>query len=171
MGMVQYQDLSPRILKEISTMEANKASLIGHNDIALLIDKFESEGNEIYYTNLTYYTASLSVKCDTGTQAEKILKWFGENGFRYESHEDSEWNSTRTYRLVSTISQESLDALGEEAEKISLKVYFDSGSCQFVSEPTGKFVDVPEVVGAAAHREQEMRKILKCGTAELPTVV
>jgi len=168
---VQYQDLSPRILKEISGIEANKVSLIGHNDAALLMDKFESEGNEIYYTNLTYYTASLSVKCDTGTQAEEILKWFRVNGFKYESHEDSEWQSTRTYRLVSTISQESLDALGQEAERISLKVYFDSGSCQFVSEPTGKFVDVPEVVGVPAHREQEMRKVLKCGSTEIPTVV
>ena len=169
--IVKYQDLSPRILKEISGIEANKALLIEHNSAALLIDKFEAEGFEVYYTNLTYYTASLSVKCDTGAQAEEILKWFRVNGFKYESHEDSEWNSTRTYKLVAVISQESLDELGEEVEHLSIKVYFDSGTCQFVSEPTGEFEEVAEVIGVAAHKRQKMRKVLKCGTAELPSVV
>ena len=168
---VQYQDLSPRILKELSGIEARKVQVIEHNSAALLIDKFEAEGNEIYYTSFTYFQPEVSVNCDTGDRAEEILKWFRVNGFRYESHVDSEAWSTRTYKLVSTISQESLDALGQEAGKISLKCYFKSGSCQFVSEPTGEFVDVPEVVGVPAHREQEMRKVLKCGSAELPSVV
>ena len=168
---VQYKDLSPRILEEISRFENSKMRVIENNYAAMLIDKFEAEGNDVYYTNLTYSTPELSVKCDTGVEATEILKWFGDNGFRMDTFEDSELYSTRTYKLVSTISQESLDALGEEAKKISVKCYFNSGTCQFVSEPTGEFEDVPEVVGVAAHRQQVMRKVLKCGSTELPSVV
>ena len=158
---VEYTKLSPRILSEISSLEDAKSTVLKNNVQALLFDKYEVD-HKVYWSVVSYMTPELAVEVDSGEEALEALKWFRDNGYKSVSFTDSEYSSSRTYRLESTDNDSDL--------KINLQCRFDKGTCQFVSEPTGKFEDVAEVVAVPAHKRQVMKKTLKCGTSEIPSV-
>ena len=158
---VDYSTLSPRILREISNLENSKSTTLKNNVQALLFDKYEVD-HKVYWSVVSYMTPELAVEVDSGEEALEALKWFRDNGYKSVSFTDSEYSSSRTYRLESTDNDSDL--------KINLQCRFDKGTCQFVSEPTGKFEDVAEVVAVPAHKRQVMKKTLKCGTTEIPSV-
>lgn len=155
---VNYAKLSPRILDSISSLEDSKSTLLKNNEQALLFDKYE-EDNKVYWAVVNYATPEISIEVASGDEALDALKWFRANGYKSVSFTDSDYNSSRTYRLESGDS------------KISLQCRFDKGTCQFVSEPTGEFEEVAEVVAIPAHKRQVMKKTLQCGSAEIPTAV
>ena len=155
---VEYTKLSPRILSEISSLEDAKSTVLKNNVQALLFDRYEID-HKVYWSVVSYMTPELAIEVDTGEEALEALKWFRDNGYKSVSFTDSEYSSSRTYRL------ESADNV-----RMDLKCRFDKGTCQFVSEPTGKFEDVAEVVAVPAHKRQVMKKTLKCGTTEIPSV-
>ena len=159
---VNYAKLSPRILDSISSLEHSKNTLLKNNDQALLFDKYE-EDHKVYWVVVNYRTPEISIECDTGDEALEALKWFRDNGYKSVSFTDSEYSSSRTYSLESTDKDSDL--------KINLQCRFDNGTCQFVSEPTGEFEDVAEQVAVPAHKRQIMKKVLKCGSTEIPSVV
>jgi len=159
--MVSYRALSPRILDSISSLESSKATVLKNNAQALLFDKYE-EDHDVYWTVVNYTTPEIAIEVNSGDEALEALKWFRDNGFKSVSFSDSDYNSSRTYRLESTDKDSDL--------RISLQCRFDKGTCQFVSEPTGEYEDVAEVVAVPAHKRQVMKKTLKCGTTEIPTV-
>ena len=158
---VDYAKLSPRILNSISSLEDSKTTVLKNNVQALLFDKYE-EDHKIHWVVVSYITPEIAIECDTGDEALEALKWFRDNGYKSVSFTDSEYSSSRTYSLESTDNDSDL--------KINLQCRFDKGTCQFVSEPTGKFEDVAEVVAVPAHKRQVMKKTLKCGTTEIPSV-
>ena len=161
MDRVIYRELSPRILDSISNLENSKTTILKNNVQALLFDKYE-EDNEVYWTAVNYNTPEIAIEVSSGDEALESLKWFRDNGFKSVSFSDFDYNSSRTYRLESTDKDSDL--------KISLQCRFDKGTCQFVSEPTGEYEDVAEVVAIPAHKRQVMKKTLKCGTTDIPTV-
>ena len=161
MDRVIYRDLSPRILDSISTLESSKAAVLKNNAQALLFDKYE-EDHDVYWTVVNYTTPEIAIEVNSGDEALEALKWFRDNGFKSVSFTDDDYNSSRIYRLESTDSNSDL--------RISLQCRFDKGTCQFVSEPTGEYEDVAEVVAVPAHKRQVMKRTLKCGTTEIPTV-
>jgi len=161
MDRVVYRDLSPRILDSISTLESSKAAVLKNNAQALLFDKYE-EDHDVYWTVVNYTTPEIAIEVNSGDEALEALKWFRDNGFKSVSFTDDDYNSSRIYRLESTDSNSDL--------RISLQCRFDKGTCQFVSEPTGEYEDVAEVVAVPAHKRQVMKRTLKCGTTEIPTV-
>jgi hypothetical protein len=161
MDRVIYRELSPRILDSISNLENTKATILKNNAQALLFDKYEQD-NEVYYSVVNYATPEIAIEVDSGDDALDALKWFRDNGYKSVSFTDSEFNSSRTYRLESTDKDSDL--------RISLQCRFDKGTCQFVSEPTGETEDVAEVVAIPAHKRQVMKKTLQCGSTEIPTV-
>ena len=163
---VEYSELSPRILKQISSMEAEKASMLDTNVQALLIDKYESEGNATYFVSLSVYGApEVGIKTASADEAVVALKWFRDNGYKSTSFKDNEYSDARDYTL------ESVD---DSSLKITLKCYFASGVCQFVDEPVdGEFEEIAELPAMAAvpaHKRQVMKRVLKCGSTEIPTV-
>ena len=159
---VDYTTLSPRILSEISNLESYKVRVIGNNVQALLIDRYE-EDNVVYYVTInTYRSPELAIHAKSSDDALTALKWFRDNGYKSTSFKDNEYSDTRDYTL------ESVDA---SSLKITLKCYFASGVCQFVDEPTDEFEDVAEIAAVPAHKRQVMKRVLKCGSAELPSAV
>ena len=102
------------------------------------------------------------IEVNSGDEALESLKWFRDNGYKSVRYTDNEMSSSRTYRLESTDEDSDL--------RIDLQCRFDKGTCQFVSEPTGEFEDVAEQVAVPAHKRQVMKRTLKCGTTEIPTV-
>ena len=161
MDRINYARLSPRILDSISNLENSKATVLKNNAQALLFDKYEQD-HKVYWTVVSYTTPELSIEVDSGDDALDALKWFRDNGFKSVSFTDNDYNSSRTYRLESTDKDSDL--------RITLQCRFDKGTCQFVSEPTGEFEDVAEVVAIPAHKRQVMKKTLKCDTTDIPTV-
>ena len=159
--MVSYRALSPRILDSISNLEASKTTVLKNNAQALLFDKYEKD-HDVYWTVVNYTTPEIAIEVASGDEALEALKWFRDNGFKSVSFTDNDYNSSRIYRLESTDSDSDL--------RISLQCRFDKGTCQFVSEPTGEYEDVAEQVAIPAHKRQVMKKTLKCGTTEIPTV-
>ena len=162
MDRVIYRDLSPRILDTISNLEASKATVLKNNAQALLFDRYE-EDHKIYWTVVDYITPEIVIEVNSGDEALESLKWFRDNGYKSVRYTDNEMYSSRTYRLESTDEDSDL--------RIDLQCRFDKGTCQFVSEPTGEFEDVAEVVAVPAHKRQVMKKTLKCGSTEIPSVV
>jgi len=161
MDRVIYSDLSPRILDTISNLEASKATVLKNNAQALLFDRYE-EDHKIYWTLVDYITPEIVIEVNSGDEALESLKWFRDNGYKSVRYTDNEMSSSRTYRLESTDEDSDL--------RIDLQCRFDKGTCQFVSEPTGEFEDVAEQVAVPAHKRQVMKRTLKCGTTEIPTV-
>jgi len=161
MDRVIYRDLSPRILDSISTLESSKAAVLKNNAQALLFDKYE-EDHDVYWTVVNYTTPEIAIEVNSGDEALEALRWFRDNGFKSVSFTDDDYNSSRIYRLESTDSNSDI--------RISLQCRFGKGTCQFVSEPTGEYEDVAEVVAVPAHKRQVMKRTLKCGTTEIPTV-
>ena len=162
MDRVIYRDLSPRILDSISTLESSKAAVLKNNAQALLFDKYE-EDHDVYWTVVNYTTPEIAIEVNSGDEALEALKWFRDNGFKSVSFTDDDYNSSRIYRLESTDSNSDL--------RISLQCRFGKGTCQFVDEPVdGEFEEVAEVVAVPAHKRQVMKRTLKCGTTEIPTV-
>ena len=161
MDRVIYRDLSPRILDTISNLEASKATVLKNNAQALLFDRYE-EDHKIYWTVVDYITPEIVIEVNSGDEALESLKWFRDNGYKSVRYTDNEMSSSRTYRLESTDEDSDL--------RIDLQCRFDKGTCQFVSEPTGEFEDVAEQVAVPAHKRQVMKRTLKCGTTEIPTV-
>jgi len=159
---VNYRKLSPRILDSISNLEDSKTTILKNNVQALLFDKYEQD-HKIYWVVVSYRTPEIAIECDTGDDAIEALKWFRDNGYKSVSFTDSEYSSSRTYSLESTDKDSDL--------KINLQCRFDNGTCQFVSEPTGEFEDVAEQVAVPAHKRQVMKRVLKCGSTEIPSVV
>jgi len=162
---VDYTTLSPRILREISNIESSKLRVIGNNAQALLFDRYE-EDNAVYYVEVnTYSSPVIAIHAKSSDDALAALKWFRGNGYKSTSFEDNEYSDTRLYTL------ESVD---DSNFRIGLKCYFSSGTCQFVDEPVdGEFEDVaelPAVAAVPAHKRQVMKRVLKCGTTEIPTV-
>ena len=162
MDRVNYAQLSPRILDSISNLENAKTTTLKNNAQALLFDKYEEE-HKVYWAVVNYTTPEIAIEVNSGDDALDALKWFRDNGFKSVSFTDNEMYSSRTYRLESTDKDSDL--------RISLQCRFDKGTCQFVSEPTGEFEDVAEVVAIPAHKRQVMKKTLKCGSTEIPSVV
>ena len=165
MDRVNYARLSPRILDSISNLENTKSTLLKNNVQALLFDKYEQD-HKVYWAVVNYATPEIAIEVNSGDEALDALKWFRDNGFKSVTFIDSELNSSRTYRLESTDKDSDL--------RISLQCRFDKGTCQFVSEPTGEFEEVAELPAMAAvpaHNRQVMKKTLKCGSTEIPTVV
>lgn len=165
MDRVIYRDLSPRILDTISNLESSKAIVLKNNAQALLFDKYE-EDHDVYWTIVNYTTPEIAIEVNSGDEALDALKWFRDNGFKSVSFTDTDYRSSRTYRLEAIEKEE-----GSHRLKFNLECRFDKGTCQFVSEPTGEYEDVAEVVAVPAHKRQVMKKTLKCGTTEIPTVV
>ena len=161
MDRVIYRDLSPRILDTISSLESSKATVLKNNAQALLFDRYE-EDHKIYWTVVDYITPEIVIEVESGDEALESLKWFRDNGYKSIRFTDNEMFSSRTYRLESTDNDSDL--------RIDLQCRFDKGTCQFVSEPTGEYEDVAEQVAIPAHKRQVMKKTLKCGTTEIPTV-
>ena len=161
MDRVIYRDLSPRILDTISNLESSKATVLKNNAQALLFDRYE-EDHKIYWTLVDYITPEIVIEVNSGDEALESLKWFRDNGYKSVRYTDNEMSSSRTYRLESTDKDSDL--------RIDLQCRFDKGTCQFVSEPTGEFEDVAEQVAVPAHKRQVMKRTLKCGTTEIPTV-
>lgn len=161
MDRVIYRDLSPRILDTISSLESSKATVLKNNAQALLFDRYE-EDHKIYWTVVDYITPEIVIEVESGDEALESLKWFRDNGYKSIRFTDNEMFSSRTYRLESTDNDSDL--------RIDLQCRFDKGTCQFVSEPTGEYEDVAEQVAVPAHKRQVMKKTLKCGTTEIPTV-
>ena len=161
MDRVIYRDLSPRILDTISSLESTKATVLKNNAQALLFDRYE-EDHKIYWTVVDYITPEIVIEVNSGDEALESLKWFRDNGYKSVRYTDNEMYSSRTYRLESTDNDSDL--------RIDLQCRFDKGTCQFVSEPTGEYEDVAEVVAIPAHKRQVMKRTLKCGTTEIPTV-
>lgn len=162
---VDYTTLSPRILSEISNIESSKVRVIGNNVQALLIDKYE-EDNAVYYVTVnTYRSPEIAIHAKSSDDALTALKWFRDNGYKSTSFKDNEYSDARDYTL------ESVD---DSSLKITLKCYFASGVCQFVDEPVdGEFEEIAELPAMAAvpaHKRQVMKRVLKCGSTEIPTV-
>ena len=158
---VNYAKLSPRILDSISSLEDSKSTVLKNNVQALLFDKYE-EDHKVHWCVVSWLVPELAIECDTGDEALEALNWFRDNGYKSVSFSDDEYSSSRTYRL------ESMD---EDSDiRMDLKCRFDKGACQFVSEPTGQFETVAEVVAVPAHKREVMKKTLKCGTTEIPSV-
>ena len=163
MDRVIYRELSPRILDSISNLENSKNTILKNNEQALLFDKYEQEGNEVYWTAVNYTTPEIAIEVNSGDEALEALRWFRDNGFKSVSFSDFDYNSSRTYRLESTDKDSDI--------RISLQCRFGKGTCQFVDEPVdGEFEEVAEVVAVPAHKRQVMKRTLKCGTTEIPTV-
>jgi hypothetical protein len=101
MDRINYARLSPRILDSISNLENSKATVLKNNAQALLFDKYEQD-NEVYYSVVNYATPEIAIEVDSGDDALDALKWFRDNGYKSVSFTDSEFNSSRTYRLEST---------------------------------------------------------------------
>jgi hypothetical protein len=163
---VEYSELSPRILKQISSMEAEKASMLDTNVQALLIDKYESEGNATYFVSLSVYGApEVGIKTASADEAVVALKWFRDNGYKSVSFKDSTYADSRNYTLQTD---------EDNPRKITLRCYFQTGVCQFVDEPVdGEFEEIAELPAMAAvpaHKRQVMKRVLKCGSTEIPTV-
>jgi len=133
-----------------------------NNAQALLFDKYE-EDHDVYWTVVNYTTPEIAIEVNSGDEALESLKWFRDNGFKSVSFSDFDYNSSRTYRLESTDKDSDI--------RISLQCRFGKGTCQFVDEPVdGEFEEVAEVVAVPAHKRQVMKRTLKCGTTEIPTV-
>ena len=165
---VDYSKLSPRTLAKISTYQASLQDAIIKNEYAVIFDKFEADtlGKSVYgYSDFTYSSPYLSITVDSGETVKKVLRWFSrEVNFRVREFEDR----TASYQGYREYTLENRDDL--EGLTIELKVAF-SGTCEFVDEPTGEFEDVPEIIGIPAHRRQVMKKVLKCGSDDLPSSV
>ena len=163
---VDYSKLSPRTLAKISTYQASLQDAIIKNEYAVIFDKFEADtlGKSVYgYSDFTYSSPYLSITVDSGETVKKVLRWFSrEVNFRVREFEDR----TASYQGYREYTLENRDDL--EGLTIELKVAF-SGTCEFVDEPTGEFEDVPEIIGIPAHRRQVMKKVLKCGSDDLPS--
>ena len=156
MDRVIYRDLSPRILDTISSLESSKATVLKNNAQALLFDRYE-EDHKIYWTVVDYITPEIVIEVNSGDEALESLKWFRDNGYKSVRYTDNEMYSSRTYRLESTDEDSDL--------RIDLQCRFDKGTCQFVSEPTGEFEDVAEVVAVPAHKRQVMKRTTICRIA------
>ena len=163
---VDYSKLSPRTLAKISTYQASLQDAIIKNEYAVIFYKFEADtlGKSVYgYSDFTYSSPYLSITVDSGETVKKVLRWFSrEVNFRVREFEDR----TASYQGYREYTLENRDDL--EGLTIELKVAF-SGTCEFVDEPTGEFEDVPEIIGIPAHRRQVMKKVLKCGSDDLPS--
>jgi len=163
---VDYSKLSPRTLAKISTYQASLQDAIVKNEYAVIFDKFEADtlGKSVYgYSDFTYSSPYLSITVDSGETVKQVLRWFSrEVNFRVREFEDR----TASYQGYREYTLENRDDL--EGLTIELKVAF-SGTCEFVDEPTGEFEDVPEIIGIPAHRRQVMKKVLKCGSDDLPS--
>ena len=166
MSYVDYSKLSPRTLAKISTYQASLQDAIIKNEYAVIFDKFEADtlGKSVYgYSDFTYSSPYLSITVDSGETVKKVLRWFSrEVNFRVKEFVDRT-ASYQGYREYTLENRDDLDDLN-----IELKVAF-SGTCEFVDEATGEFEDVPEVIGIPAHRRQVMKKVLKCGSDDLPS--
>jgi hypothetical protein len=165
---INYKDLSPRILGEISSLEESKSTVLKNNVQALLFDRYEKD-HEVYWTTVSYNIPEISIQVESSEDVTVARRWFRANGFKSSTDSDgnvdffdSEYASSRTYRLESTADSEI---------RMDLKCRFGEGTCQFVDEPTGKFEEVAEVAAVPAHKRQVMKRVLKCGSTEIPSVV
>ena len=165
---VDYSTLSPRILREISSIENAKITTLRNNVQSLLFDKYEVD-HKVYYAVVSYQTPELVIEVESSDDVTIARRWFRENGFKSVTDSDgnvefndSEYASSRTYRLESTADSEL---------RLDLKCKFGDGTCQFVDEPTDKFEDVAEIAAVPAHKRQVMKRVLKCGSTEIPSVV
>ena len=165
---VDYTKLSPRILREISSLENAKTTTMKNNMQSLLFDKYEAD-HKVYYAVVTYQTPELVIEVQSSDDVTIARRWFRENGFKSVTDSDgkvdfydSEYASSRTYRLESITDSEIL---------MDLKCRFGEGTCQFVDEPTDKFEEVAEIAAVPAHKRQVMRRVLKCGSTEISSVV
>ena len=165
---IDYTTLSPRILREISSLENAKTTTIKNNVQSLLFDKYEAE-HDVYYAVISYQTPEIVIQVQSSDDVTIARRWFRENGFKSITDSDgnvdfydSEYASSRTYHLKSITDSEIL---------LDLKCRFGEGTCQFVDEPTDRFEDVAEIAAVPAHRRQVMRRVLKCGSTEIPSVV
>ena len=165
---VDYSTLSPRILREISSIENAKITTLRNNVQSLLFDKYEVD-HKVYWFAASYLTPELAIEVESSDDVTIARRWFRENGFKSVTDSDgnvefndSEYASSRTYRLESTADSEL---------RLDLKCKFGDGTCQFVDEPTDKFEDVAEIAAVPAHKRQVMKRVLKCGSTELPSVV
>ena len=165
MSYIDYSNLSPRTLKQISAYQASLANAITRDDYAVIFDTFEADplGKSVYgYSDFTAITPYVSITVDASETAKKVLKWFNKVlDYRVDSFEDivRSWEQYRTYTLENR---------HDIHKKFEVRVRF-SGTCEFVDEPTGEFEDIPEVIGIPAHRRQVMKKVLKCSCDDLPS--
>ena len=165
---VDYSTLSPRILREISNIENSKSTTLKNNVQALLCDKYE-EDHKVYWFAASYFTPEIAIEVESSDDVTIARRWFRENGFKSVTDsdgkvqfDDNEYDSSRSYRLESI----------EDSEiRILLRCKFGDGTCQFVDEPTGNFEQVAEIAAVPAHKRQVMKRVLKCGSTELPSVV
>ena len=123
-------------------------------------------GSTVYsYSDTDRSRPSLSVTVGSASAIVRVLKWFRAEGYKVSSFTDwTEYNPHREYKLIARDSDDT-------SVVFTITSYFSGGTCEFVDEPTGEIEEVPEVVAVPAHKRQVMRKVLKCGTEELPSAV
>jgi hypothetical protein len=166
--MIYYNELSEQTLRIISRYEERKDQAIKNDGLAHLFAKFSKDdfGKNVYsHSGTESYTPNLSVTVDSAPTVVRVLKWFREEGYKVSSFTDwTEYTPNREYKLISRNSEDTSVAF-------TVTSYFSGGTCEFVDEPTGEVEEVAEVVAIPAHRRQVMKKVLKCGTEELPSSV
>ena len=166
--MIYYNELSDQTLRIISRYEERKELAIKHDGLAHLFEKFSKDdfGKNVYSHGSTdSYTPNVSVTVDSATTVVRVLKWFREEGYKVKSFTDwTEYSPNREYKLIARNSD-------DPSVAFTVTSYFAGGTCEFVDEPTGEIEEVSEVVAVPAHRRQVMKKVLKCGTEELPSAV
>tara|TARA_R110000824_G_scaffold161723_1_gene337145 strand:+ start:116 stop:631 length:516 start_codon:yes stop_codon:yes gene_type:complete len=165
---VDYTTLSPRILRELSSIENTKSTTLKNNVQALLFDEYEAE-HKVAWSVVSYLTPEITIDVESSDEVTIARRWFREHGFKSRTDhkgnvlfEDNEYASSRSYRLESVDDSDLL---------ISLRCKFGDGTCQFVDEPTDKFEDIAEIAAVPAHKRQVMKRVLKCGSTEIPSVV
>ena len=167
--MIDYTALSAQTLRRISYYEERKVQLIKNDNLSRMFEAFSKDefGSTVYsYSDTDRYYPTLSVTVDSASTVVRVLKWFREEGYKVNTFKDYEGAYTpfREYNLIERDSDNT-------SIVFAISAYFEGGTCEFVDEPTGEIEEVPEVVAVPAHKRQVMRKVLKCGTEELPSAV
>ena len=166
--MIDYTALSAQTLRRISYYEDRKVQLIKNDNLSRMFENFSKDefGSTVYgYSDTDRYYPTLSVTVDSASTVVRVLKWFRAEGYKVSSFTDwTEYNPHREYKLIARDSDDT-------SVVFTITSYFSGGTCEFVDEPTGEIEEVPEVVAVPAHKRQVMRKVLKCGTEELPSAV
>ena len=170
--MIYYNELSEQTLRIISGLEERKERAIKNDGLAHLFAKFSKDdfGKNVYsHSGTESSTPNISVTVDSATTVVRVLKWFREEGYKVSSFTDwTEYTPNREYKLVERNS-DNKNLLVNVA--FTVTSYFSGGTCEFVDEPTGEIEEDAEVVAVPAHKRQVMKKVLKCGTEELPASV
>ena len=166
--MIYYNELSEQTLRIISGLEERKERAIKNDGLAHLFAKFSKDdfGKNVYsHSGTESYTPNISVTVDSASTVVRVLKWFREEGYKVKSFTDwTDYTPNREYKLIERDSD-------NKSVVFTITSYFSGGTCEFVDEPTGEIEEVAEVVAVPAHKRQVMKKVLKCGTEELPSAV